>query len=60
MWFMMALPYTLSHGYGLVESLILLVLFGLPFTALQHKRNLTSAMIAHGLVDAVRFTIFGL
>lgn len=60
MWFMMALPHTLSHGYGLVESLILLVLFGLPFTALLRKRDLTSAMIAHGLVDAVRFTIFGL
>lgn len=57
---MMALPHTLSHGYGLVESLILLVLFGLPFTALQRKRDLTSAMIAYGLVDAVRFTIFGL
>lgn len=35
-------------------------LFGLPFALLQRKRDLTSAMVSHGFVDAVRFTLFGL
>jgi hypothetical protein len=59
MWFMMIVPHTLSHHYNLILSLILCVLFGLPFAILQRKRDLTSAMISHGLVDAVRFCIFG-
>ena len=60
MWFMMIVPHTLAHHYNLIESLLLCVIFGLPFTILQRKRDLTSAMISHGLVDAVRFCIFGL
>lgn len=60
MWFMMCFPHTAAHGYDIVSTVILCVLFGLPFTLLQRKRNLASAMISHGLVDAVRFTVFGL
>lgn len=33
---------------------------GLPFAILQRKRDITSAMISHGLVDAVRFTLMGI
>ncbi len=59
MYFMMCMPHTLAHGYGLIETLLLCVLFGIPFTVLQRKRDIASAMISHGLVDAVRFTLVG-
>ena len=59
MWFMMIVPHTLAHHYNLVSSLLLFVIFGLPFAILQRKRDLTSAMVSHGLVDAIRFCIFG-
>lgn len=59
-WFMMCFPHTLAHGYDIVSTILLCVLFGLPFAILQRKRDITSAMISHGLVDAVRFMIFGL
>lgn len=59
MWFMMCFPHTAAHGYDIVSTVLLCVLFGLPFTILQRKRDLTSAMVSHGLVDAVRFTLFG-
>lgn len=58
-WFMMCFPHTLAHGYDIVSTIILCVLFGLPFAVLQRKRDITSAMVSHGVVDAVRFTIFG-
>lgn len=58
--FMMTVPHCLAHGYGVVESLVLLVLFGIPFAILQKKRDLTSAMIAHTTVDLIRFVVFGL
>ncbi|MBQ9136192.1 MAG: hypothetical protein IJX66_08895 [Lachnospiraceae bacterium] len=60
MWFMMCVPHTVAHDYDIISTVLLCVLFGLPFTFLQRKRDITSAMISHGLVDAVRFTIFGL
>ena len=59
MWFMMIVPHTLAHHYNLISSLLLCVIFGLPFTLLQRKRDLTSAMVSHGLVDAIRFCIYG-
>ncbi len=59
MYFMMCVPHAAAHGYPLIETLILSVLFGLPFAILQRKRDITSAMISHGLVDAVRFTLTG-
>ena len=60
MYFMMIVPHTLIHGYDLVPTLILCAFFGLPFTLLQRKRDITSAMISHGIVDAVRFTLTGI
>ena len=60
MWFMMIVPHTLAHHYKLIESLMLCIIFGLPFAILQKKRDLTSAMVSHGLVDAIRFCIFGI
>lgn len=60
MMFMMTVPHCFAHGYSVVESLILLVLFGLPFAILQRKRDLTSAMLSHTIVDLIRFITFGL
>jgi membrane protease YdiL (CAAX protease family) len=59
MYFMMIVPHTVIHGYGLLPTLLLCVLFGLPFALLQRKRDIASAMISHGIVDAVRFTLTG-
>ena len=60
MWFMMTVPHCYAHGYPFFDSLILLVLFGLPFAFLQRKRDLTSAMLSHALVDLIRFVVVGL
>lgn len=59
MWVMMTLPHAISHGYDLSWTLLLTVLFGVPFALLQRKRDVASAMIAHGIVDAVRIFVFG-
>lgn len=69
-YFMMIMPHVIIHTpeqfikYGLISGvisiLILALLFGLPFALLQRKRDLTSAMIAHGVVDIIRFCFFGL
>jgi membrane protease YdiL (CAAX protease family) len=37
-----------------------IAVFGFIFAFLQKKRDITSAMIAHGIVDWIRFCIFGL
>ncbi len=70
---MMTVPHILPHtvecfnnGFlsGLLEWLISVVLyiliFGLIFAFLQRKRDIVSAMIAHGTVDFIRFCLFGL
>ncbi len=59
MYFMATLPHSMVHGYPLWPTLMLTVLFGLPFAILQKKRDITSAMISHGIVDAVRFILIG-
>lgn len=72
-WFMMIIPHILPHILfslegGLVNAfasfVIILVLyilvFGLAFAILQRKRDVFSAMVAHGIIDAIRFSIFGL
>lgn len=72
-WCMMIIPHILVHllfglPTGILESalswLISLVLyigvFGIVFALLQKKRDVTSAIIAHGTVDWIRFCIFGL
>ena len=60
MYFMMCVPHAAVHGYQLIETIVLCVLFGLPFAILQRKRDIASAMISHGIVDAVRFTLMGI
>ena len=69
-YFMMVIPHVMIHTpqqfinsgliSGVMSVLVLAVLFGLPFAILQRKRDLTSAMIAHGVVDVIRFCFFGL
>lgn len=69
LWFMMIVPHVLPHmpGYymdgiisGIINTVIVCLLFGLPFAFLQRKRDIFSAMIAHGMIDLIRFTIFGI
>jgi hypothetical protein len=60
MYFMMSMPHTMAHGFGLYSTIQLCLLFGIPFALLQRKRDITSAMVSHGLVDAVRFTLTGI
>ena len=72
-WFMMIVPHILPHilfntENGVVNSIVsflislvlYIVVFGYLFAFLQKKRDITSAMIAHGVVDWIRFCIFGL
>lgn len=69
-YFMMIIPHVMIHTpdvflatdliSGVVNILILSLLFGLPFALLQRKRDLASAMIAHGTVDVIRFAFMGL
>jgi hypothetical protein len=40
---------------GVTGSITWGLLFGLHFAYLQWKRDVTSAMIAHGVVDFIRF-----
>jgi len=60
MYFMMCVPHAAVHGYPLMETIVLSVLFGLPFAILQKKRDIASAMISHGVVDAIRFILTGI
>ena len=60
MYFMACVPHAAVHGFPLLQTMVLCALFGLPFAILQKKRDITSAMISHGLVDAVRFMVTGI
>lgn len=69
-YFMMITPHGMIHTpdqfirYGFVSGIISLILlallFGLPFALLQRKRDIVSAMVAHGVVDVIRFCFLGL
>lgn len=59
MYVMMIVPHAVGHGYDVGTTLVLAVLFGLPLTLLQRKCGIASAMICHGVVDAVRFSLIG-
>ena len=68
-WCMMIVPHILPHVLfsiteGILSWLVYFVLyiaiFGFVFAFLQKKRDIGSAMIAHGIVDWIRFCIFGL
>lgn len=43
-----------------VAFAVMFVCFALPFAALQRKVSVTSAIVAHGIVDLVRFVVLGL
>lgn len=60
MYVMMMFPHGLWHGnMEFFSCVVASVIFGLPFALLQRKRDVTSAMFSHFLVDAARFVIFG-
>lgn len=59
MYVMMALPHGLMHNKEIVSCVMCSIIFGLPFSLLQRKRDVTSAMTSHFRVDAVRSIIFG-
>ena len=69
-YFMMVIPHVMIHtpdqfiNYGLVSGVISIImltcLFGLPLAYLQRKSDLTSAMIAHGVVMVIRFLFCGI
>ena len=72
-WCMMIVPHILPHMLfsmknNIIESVLswlislvlYIVVFGFIFALLQKKRDIASAMIAHGIVDWIRFCIFGL
>lgn len=69
-WFMMMVPHVLIHtpdifinkGFlsGIISVVLYIAIFALPFAFLQRKRDIASAMIAHGTVDIIRFCFFGL
>lgn len=52
--------FTLDLGNLVGGILILSTLFGLPFALLMIKRDLTSSMLAHTVVDFIRFIFYGL
>jgi hypothetical protein len=68
-WFMMIMPHVLAHTPAylasgnalmwLASTAYLLLLCGLPLAVLQRKRDITSAMLAHGTIDFVRYLVFG-
>lgn len=68
--FMMVMPHILIHTPnlflqmglmgGLINTLVYVVLYGVPFALLQKKWDLSSSMLAHGIVDFIRFCFVGL
>lgn len=68
--FMMIMPHVMVHTpsafieggviEGVITVLLYVLLFGLPFAILQRRRSVGSAMLAHGIVDCIRFILFGL
>ncbi len=59
----MTVPHTLLHfsfaQFSLTSVVVLTLLFGLPFALLQRKRDLLTAIIAHFVVDLIRFMVMG-
>lgn len=66
---LMTIPHVMVHlpdtllSYGIVSfiisTVIFTVLYGIPLSLLQRKRDLASAMIVHGLIDFIRFSFLG-
>ena len=70
LWFMMIIPHVLVHTpdvfinngiiSGMTYTILLIALFGFPLAFLQWKRDIISAMIAHGIVMVIWFSFVGL
>ena len=60
MYFMMFIPHAAAHGFGLRETVMIGLMFGLPFTIMQRKLDIASSMVSHWLVDVVRFVCNGI
>ena len=60
----MTIPHVLIHfnleTVDLGSIIVLFALFGFPFAVLQRKRDLTSAIVAHSVVDLIRFILLGI
>lgn len=60
----MTIPHVLIHfnleTVDLGSIIVLFVLFGFPFAVLQRKRDLSSAIVAHYVVDLIRFILLGI
>ena len=59
----MVIPHVLLHFTGSIDITSVLILsfcFGLPFSLMQRKINLLSAIGAHSLVDLIRFIVLGI
>ena len=52
--------FVLDLGTLVFGTIILSALFGLPFALLMLKRDLATSMLAHTIVDFIRFTVYGL
>ena len=59
MYIMMMMPHGLMHNMDIRSCIVTSLIFGVPFSLLQRKRDVTSAMVSHFVVDAVRFVVFG-
>lgn len=63
-YFIMILPHVLIHfnltTVNVGSVIFLFLLFGLPFAVLQRKRDLVSAIVAHSVVDLIRFCVLGI
>ena len=60
----MTIPHVLIHfnleTVNLGSIIVLFLLFGFPFAVMQRKRDLTSAIVAHSVVDLIRFVLLGI
>ena len=60
----MTIPHVLIHfnfeTVNMGSIIVLFLLFGFPFAVMQRKRDLTSAIVAHSVVDLIRFVLLGI
>lgn len=60
----MTIPHVLIHfnfeTVNIGSIIVLFLLFGLPFAVFQRKRDLVSAIVAHSVVDLIRFVLLGI
>ncbi|MGL4362045.1 MAG: hypothetical protein ACRCSG_02000 [Cellulosilyticaceae bacterium] len=69
-WFMMIVPFTIAYTFtnsfastislNFINFIISLVLFAFPLAFLQKHRDITSAVIAYGVINTIHYCFFGL